>query len=1591
MWRWLLTALALTMIGLAIYWLYINSVPPPKTLFISVTADREELATVPPIPMLDGDEQAIRDWARATTVPIHFAKLPALRPVEDFCRRLASEEEQPRYESIGEDGQTRDSGKRLRKHDTLVLYIRAHGMAMIDGKDLTVPPTPFLVSSFQGLANVSHSNSLSVADLLQNLSLMPEVKKLVILDAVHFNYDPRLGQLVNQFPSAVANAYPVTARNLWVVMPGENGETSVIAPQQGRTLFNLALFDSLRSVDNQSDRLPLPNILESLRDRVAEARSDESDLSFWQSLQRLPTESMGNQTDPAGAAIVLPLIPATVQAEPSEETEKGDAKKTARNSPAFPNALPISPLSQLSLVLQQAGDAVPAPASAAEATKATPDSTQSPPAPAAPVPPASLPSATPGAGPGPAPAVASPDSSVASADQPPPHDPFVTQFSDQLAAAWQLRDELESWESSFGRQGWSPIHFAPHHWRRLNALLISYEERCRAGAANNNRQLLLDLQQLIDGMRYLKRLLQQEVEPSNQGTGVIQDLSDAWYRLKSNGSLGPSKSWMSFQASEKNSLHDANRALKLYADCAYRLPEYVRLQGIMLSAADVNLTIGTDLELFEQRLRETRSAFERQSENNQMRPNLARDLMALATEVQRSRQAVDAKISGFAQQLTVNRSVALPGRAQAICLLLESPVVAAADRATLLNRVLPLQSPPAVPPATLRSVASSGTGELQWDHLFDQANAELRVLKLLSMQDRSANVPEESLVGSAKWCIGRVSGLVGSGSRPQTAAVALGYEFREFYSQLPPRLMDRNRVLVNSAQGISRRQLFDLYHWLLLVDGRDAGRLKTFPVYLTQPFLPEPMPDQVKLTLSPNPLQLTGKEQPVQVTVDLMTDRTDVESLGVQLFLEPQAPGMEIIDPQRPAAPTTMSDVHVGSSKRWTHTFHVKAQPAAEGLPVKLRARVKFFEATASQEITCHLPRPNIVDLKVVPSYRYDESKPNYGADESLAQGSVLRLNPNRDSSFKLLLQNKSSDDKKVRVQIIRVPRQAFQPDPNRQEPWSPYLFGEGRALISELQPLDNQLAGMQGLPPQLAEQVLATSPEKTPLVLPSAGSPLVPVTLEMKSAPADPANPAAGSVPLDATTGLLCVITNVDKPSERFIKWLDLVPYAPHELFAIPERDISFVNGVLSFKVVLFAAEAAAGMRLDQPLKVVWDRTGTRLGNPPLLEATINPQTLTATFKAEIPPETRQDVILRLNIDGYPRALIHGLQLDDKIQVVSNKNLKRDPLSGLHLGRLTHDKTMFLIQSSDAVYTPSSPPETVPPDLKIKTLRREDRSLAGIRLDNPSSRQRMTADLQADVHPSFFSSGGWIELGYDGEEPKFRFLQDRDIRIQLTSISPERGLTLHTTIQDFTDLDVSTEAAPPDDTRKRLSAALRGDADLSSDSAVHAQAIVFDRKTPRIVNAELQNDRIVVNARRELTRPIVVDVQATDGNGIGLQSVNVSLLAKPRVAAGEVKSILLESISQPEENSRVTRTVPTGLPDGVHEFDVQVVVRDQVDRVTDTIVLPLTIEVPKRKDLKLGPLFDKEAKVITDSAKEQKKLDDEIKKLKTMQGPSGS
>src|SRR6187401_933859 len=67
LWRWLLSGLAILLIGLAIYWTWPRRLP--QTMLLILSDNREERNILPPVPFAHGDMEALQHWAQLAKVP----------------------------------------------------------------------------------------------------------------------------------------------------------------------------------------------------------------------------------------------------------------------------------------------------------------------------------------------------------------------------------------------------------------------------------------------------------------------------------------------------------------------------------------------------------------------------------------------------------------------------------------------------------------------------------------------------------------------------------------------------------------------------------------------------------------------------------------------------------------------------------------------------------------------------------------------------------------------------------------------------------------------------------------------------------------------------------------------------------------------------------------------------------------------------------------------------------------------------------------------------------------------------------------------------------------------------------------------------------------------------------------------------------------------------------------------------------------------------------------------------------------------------------------------------------------------------------
>src|SRR3954453_12174724 len=86
-WRWILSGLAIGLIGLAVFWAWPR--PLPQTMLLVLSDDREERNILPPVPLVAGDIAALQSWAQAAKVPNVALQLSKIENAGWLARRLS--------------------------------------------------------------------------------------------------------------------------------------------------------------------------------------------------------------------------------------------------------------------------------------------------------------------------------------------------------------------------------------------------------------------------------------------------------------------------------------------------------------------------------------------------------------------------------------------------------------------------------------------------------------------------------------------------------------------------------------------------------------------------------------------------------------------------------------------------------------------------------------------------------------------------------------------------------------------------------------------------------------------------------------------------------------------------------------------------------------------------------------------------------------------------------------------------------------------------------------------------------------------------------------------------------------------------------------------------------------------------------------------------------------------------------------------------------------------------------------------------------------------------------------------------------------
>lgn len=1452
--RWSLSLLAL-LLAVALGMLLMQGCQPPGKAHLAILQIPYGSGSTPPIYFATSDVAYLEEHLQQRVTQIEVAdrgKWLALRESASM-HRLA--------ENLAD--------LQVAPEDRLLLYVSAHGISSQGEPFLLGNELDLKQSSGRGGAVARYP----LRDFLRQMAEAPGSLKLLILDWGRVRHDPRLGVAWNEFPQLVAEVLrEMDDPRLWVLLSHGDNEPAVNF-SDGYSLFARAVAEGLGGAADAHPRdrnvslaelhgyilarleawaSPDPERRHATRPQLLQAgRGLVTDLADARNIRlvRVRPSPSASSASPGSSGAADKATGGDGEANESgspDRREPGildhvagevgrelgrELQSTVRRNTIVSRAESAS--SRTRSNLDQLRRALPPPA----AEPASPDSTSSRPTGRD-----SAEAATDPASDGPEAATAPDGEDDSDHDQandrkpsdspqrPEPATRFPTHppsnsLADLLAAdglalkslsdadqtilgvlhrAWWLRDQLQQ---RYNSARVSPVDFAPHRWRQLNARLQQVEQQFLAG--HDPEGMTESLLRLMGELQELQGVLEGSGGEGGRGGGTGRAGTGSW-----------GESWLRYRASAEFPLQypedpllkqglEVERQLRL---AFFGLPWLLQWQAVELSLFSQTEPPREVRQLVAdcQALKQVLDALAEQP-LDEMGLERLRDQQRDLDRAERAlREALERRLleSLRTRHPTLRQRRLLP--------LVASPFLPADQRARVLAQLLqPLEERPVADDWKLTTPPQPRWLEVE------QGSRQLTLLTLGMLE----------IVG---WEESESPAATPLSSGPD-ALRTLGDLFRDRLAALGgPVSQD---LVTRSAHGS------DPLWPLLLLDDRDLlvehrfprSSLKppTRPARLLIGSLSEPtlsLENWERVTL---PIRSEGEVgDELTVTFQFPMDRLQVAEANGAPPTSPTDP--RIIRPRQPLTfqRTAGGERDDGEGGVWQLPLYVRAiTPATASLSrVRLELTLSTTKVPPRTEglDEWQLPAPpNVVRLRA--------RREGGSHQQELPGGIRLRPHPNRKTGFEFSLVNESLRARKVEVEVFRVSRA---PASVRR---APGRFFDGEVFDQRLSRLMLTSDDRVRSDVRRTHRVLATSePVTLPAGLDEIRIPLVAPSDSTSSGGASGGDESdeggsttrtssPGSVLAEVTHGLLCVVTDSERPDEQWQYWLEIYPLAPRNYLRAEAR---YTRGRIYVRLNLPPNDQSLA---PEPL-------GEEGAIPIYLHAVDSTAEANQAAKIEsldqgpvevwiAAPQDDQRRTVWIDVDGVPRAFAfdvpcrEGARGDDLRQ-------ERWQLEIKHLA------------------TDPEQSRTATRDRELPMAFREDRRLwVGLNVDMPINA------FEGGAHQDV------LELGLGEETPRV-FFSDRDHQVHLTDVQGGT-LVLDTVVSDHRHaLDINGR-------RGEVRVVARGVYQNSEKRDV--VPVILDGTPPTMTRLSLADSSIAHGAK------LTVQVAADDGSaGSGVASIRV-------------------------------------------------------------------------------------------------------------------
>lgn len=1119
--RWTISAIALLLcIGLVLlfYWGWRS---PPTTHFVDFQIEYDRGMAAP----------------RLTSANELAALVDSLRE-RAFRLKVADSSV---WKTPGESGSTSQLATNFQQlaienDDTLVFFVSANGVS-IDGE-------PCLLTSDFNVGGVDGPTGyFPFSELLKALSATKARHKLLLLDWGRIQFDPRLGIAYNEFPELAAEAVrELNDPSLWVILSHTDAAPPTIYIEQ-RSLFAASLSEALAG---DADRPPADRDI-TLQElfRYIYARYDTwfgpGGAVSHPALLR-GGEGWVKSLDAANWAIVhvrdIPPVELGPDGKPVEDTQ--DAVARSRIGHAARSYLgarinaqtPVSEARTLASRTRRATEKAKfySGADVAQNDEATEDSEE-----ASDGSKAKDSAAKSGAGeaandssPEEAPSADGPTLastlSVAAIDLA-ELNPELTATLDKLYKAWRIRDRLQA---RVEPTGWSPVDFAPHSWRQLNADLLVLEQQLLS--SSDPSELNADLDSIVSDLQRIEAALRGELRGMDRREIVAQ-----WNRFRG------SSAYASF-APEDDELAKAALALRGAHAALFEAPWMI--QWLASAAASTN-----SLPHYSS----VRALIEQASQLKRRYDELAGTPLVpeSASMLRESWSELISRRAEVGQLITDEIQQALPEAPDPrkrtryerdMAVLLSTPLLTAEQRLPLL---VSLMVPRGEYPEIDESWPDVSPKPPQFAARLDIAR---RLAALAITLDASfGNTEIASLEMTEPIDLRKV------GSALRTHDVALGKEERyEARLLADPREVPRGEVAA---------------HFNLL----PPVKTPTLQAEVTS-VEPLVMNEWAKVALRVH----AGGEPlgPIAGTI-----RFDPEQIEVG---ESAGSGIRSITPNERLPIGDAQSASSSTELIWEVFVRPHAQATANAREAQLSIH---FISSGMAAIPADIPLP----LPVPPSrIRLEVRREGAGPEDQLAEGISLRPFPNRTTGFQFYLVNPSLHARKVQVDLYAAPAP---PTDVRRAPGRFFqeqvLDGQiRRSMMLDERRLRPDIVRSRHLVSTPAPVTVAANSGAVPIEL-RRQAPPAPMPAEGQPEPPAPELP-----PLDADVshGMIAVVTALPEgelEEEIWIEWLEIIPLEPRRYLEVRP---SYQNDRI--EVRLKAQLVPIDLGPEKPITVQLDRS---------------------------------------------------------------------------------------------------------------------------------------------------------------------------------------------------------------------------------------------------------------------------------------------------------------------------------------------------------------------------------------------------------------